>query len=225
MKHFLFGRPLPSERLEHERLNKKTTLAVLPSDAISSVAGGVMRCAMLALAIAACGGGSPETRFALATRPAQNLVGTWDAKLSLNRPYQLELHDPAAKGICGTVGFLENHYARGGSGPTDTSPHLGVYDLDLSLLGLNWLGDNPFPTAVATSADDYRAPAGVVSDSVAIVLNPGSQERIVLLGRYHVDGISGRWTAQSSRGTASGSFTLTPHVNARDQSPSCSEFH
>jgi amino acid transporter len=38
VKHFLFGRPLPSERLEHERLNKKTALAVLSSDAISSVA-------------------------------------------------------------------------------------------------------------------------------------------------------------------------------------------
>src|SRR2546423_6322316 len=38
LKHFLFGRPLPSERLEHERLNKKPALAVLSSDAISSVA-------------------------------------------------------------------------------------------------------------------------------------------------------------------------------------------
>ena len=34
----MFGRPLPSERLEGERLNKKTALAVLSSDAISSVA-------------------------------------------------------------------------------------------------------------------------------------------------------------------------------------------
>src|SRR3954468_5222850 len=38
IKQVLFGRPLPSERLEHERLNKKTALAVLSSDAISSVA-------------------------------------------------------------------------------------------------------------------------------------------------------------------------------------------
>src|SRR5206468_3196409 len=38
LKHVLFGRPLPSERLEQERLNKKTALAVLSSDAISSVA-------------------------------------------------------------------------------------------------------------------------------------------------------------------------------------------
>src|SRR5436190_4696167 len=38
VKRILVGRPLPSERLEHERLNKKTALAVLSSDAISSVA-------------------------------------------------------------------------------------------------------------------------------------------------------------------------------------------
>jgi amino acid transporter len=37
-KQVLFGRPLPSERLEEERLDKKTALAVLSSDAISSVA-------------------------------------------------------------------------------------------------------------------------------------------------------------------------------------------
>jgi amino acid transporter len=38
LKRVFFGRPLPSDRLEHERLNKKTALAVLSSDAISSVA-------------------------------------------------------------------------------------------------------------------------------------------------------------------------------------------
>ncbi|MDE3127373.1 MAG: APC family permease [Gemmatimonadota bacterium] len=37
-KRLLVGRPLPSDRLEHERLDKKTALAVLSSDAISSVA-------------------------------------------------------------------------------------------------------------------------------------------------------------------------------------------
>ena len=38
VKRLLFGRPLASERLEHERLDRKTALAVLSSDAISSVA-------------------------------------------------------------------------------------------------------------------------------------------------------------------------------------------
>src|ERR1041385_6587390 len=37
-KRVLFGRPLASDRLDHERLSKKTALAVLSSDAISSVA-------------------------------------------------------------------------------------------------------------------------------------------------------------------------------------------
>jgi len=37
-KRLLFGRPLSSDRLENELLNKKTALAVLSSDAISSVA-------------------------------------------------------------------------------------------------------------------------------------------------------------------------------------------
>jgi amino acid transporter len=37
-KRILFGQPLASDRLEDERLNKKTALAVLSSDAISSVA-------------------------------------------------------------------------------------------------------------------------------------------------------------------------------------------
>src|ERR1043166_3084435 len=37
-KRVLFGHPLASDRLEHQRLNKKIALAVLSSDAISSVA-------------------------------------------------------------------------------------------------------------------------------------------------------------------------------------------
>src|SRR6476646_4948757 len=38
LKRLMFGRPLASDRLDHERLNKRTALAVLSSDAISSVA-------------------------------------------------------------------------------------------------------------------------------------------------------------------------------------------
>jgi len=178
----------------------------------------VRRTLVLALALAACEGGAPGKRLALETQSSQSLVGAWDATLSLTRPYQLELHEPATKRICGTIGFVENHYA---TAVTDNSPHVGVYDLNLRLLGLDWLDDSSFPTAVATLVDDFRAAANRVSDSVAIVLNPGSAERIVLLGRYDADGIRGQWTAQSSRGAASGSFSLTPHLNTRDPSPRC----
>jgi hypothetical protein len=171
---------------------------------------------VLTLALAACEGGAK--RLALETRPGQSLVGAWDAQLSLTRPYQLELHEPTTRRICGTIGFVQNHYAMA---ETDNSPQVGVYDLDLALLGLNWRDDNSFPAAVATAVEDFRARRGLVNDSVAIVLNPGSAERIVLLGRYNVDGIRGLWTAQSSRGTASGTFSLTPHSSARDRSQRC----
>jgi amino acid transporter len=50
VKRLLFGRPLPSERLEHEQLPKTTALAVLASDAISSVAYATEQI-LLALAI------------------------------------------------------------------------------------------------------------------------------------------------------------------------------
>jgi hypothetical protein len=177
---------------------------------------------VIAFAIVACSGGAAERRFALDTH-AQSLVGAWDAKLSLKQPYQLEAHDPAAKGICGTIGFVENRY--GGARPdlVGNPPHVGVYDMDLSLLGLDWQGEKSFPTAVASAFDGYRGRQRRGPDSVRIVLNPGSQERIVLRGQYDVAGISGVWTAQSSRGTASGSFLLTQHVNARAESRSCSE--
>jgi hypothetical protein len=175
-----------------------------------------MRCTLaLVIALTACGGSNTEKRLALDTHSGQNLVGAWDAQLLLSRSYQLELHEPTTKRICGTIGFVENHYARA---LTDGSPHVGVYDLDLAQFGLNWRDDDSFPSAIATRVDDLRRPRSLVGDSVAIVLNPGSSERIVLLGRYDVAGINGRWTAQSSRGSASGFFALTPHVAARDPS-------
>jgi hypothetical protein len=180
---------------------------------------------ILALAVVACSGGTPEKRFALESRPPQYLLGAWDAELSLEQSYQIGPREPAGKVICGTVGFVENHHPRSGSDELDESAHVGVYDLDLAQLGLGWLAENSYPIAIATSVDDYRAVINAPSDSVAVVLNPGSQERIVLLGRYSVDGIRGHWTAQSSRGTASGSFSLTPHANARSESPGCSELH
>jgi amino acid transporter len=50
LKRLLFGRPLATHRLEHERLDKKSALAVLSSDAISSVAYATEQ-TLLALAI------------------------------------------------------------------------------------------------------------------------------------------------------------------------------
>lgn len=152
---------------------------------------------------------------------ANNLVGLWDAALSLAHPYPLEPDSPTARSVCGTLGFVDNHGRIDGG--TESEPlQIGVYDLALTRIGLEWRGEPAFPVAVASGGaapdSSSRAEAG---DSVRIVLNPGSDERIVLLGRYDARRIEGEWTAQSARGTASGAFSLRPHSIRRDASQRC----
>ena len=168
----------------------------------------------LAFALLACNSSPRETQT-ITEASGGSLTGAWDAKLSLTHPYPLGFGAPASRRVCGTIGFVENHRAD----LSDKTPSIGVYDLDLSRLGLNWLGDNSFPNAVASTPHAVDARADLSQqDSVTIVLNPGGSERIVLLGRRDIAGIDGDWVAQSARGTASGSFSLRPHVEVR---PNC----
>jgi hypothetical protein len=166
------------------------------------------------LAAVACGR-SPESSRAYENSLSRNLVGAWDASLSLAKPYPLGV-SPKTRRICGTIGFVENHQASDGS----TDDDRGVYDLDLARLGLGWLDVPSYPIAVATlnARGDNAASS---PDSVAIVLNPGSGERIVLSGRYDGGEINGKWTAQSARGTAMGVFLLSPHANGGERTRKC----
>lgn len=167
---------------------------------------------IVVLALAACRDSKPQGS-ASGNELSRSLVGAWDASLSLSKPYPLGLHEPTAQRICGTIAFAEDHHQVTAAGD-DSSLDRGVYDLNLSNLGLDWLDDPPFPIAVAKLSGE-RQKAGSSTDLLKIVLNPGSAERIVLLGRYDASGIDGRWTAQSARGTAAGSFSLTPHASRR----------
>ena len=60
LKQILFGRPLASDRLEHERLSKKTGLAVLSSDNISSVAYATEQTLIVLAVLGTAAGGLPE---------------------------------------------------------------------------------------------------------------------------------------------------------------------
>jgi hypothetical protein len=170
------------------------------------------RALLVTVAMVACSS-QPSTRHSGASQH-HDLVGTWDVSLSLTQPYPLGLGAPPARKICGTISFVENHEPDPGSN-SDSSQNLGVFDLDLSHLGLDWLPDGSLPTAVASiPADAISSPSS--HDSLTIVLNDGSHERIVLRGVYDVDGVRGDWSAQSARGTAIGEFLLTPRARARD---------
>jgi len=169
------------------------------------------RALVLFLAAIGCGGAPRGTRFADEPAAGKSLVGAWDARLSLTRPYSLGVSTPMSSRICGTIGFVDNH--RPGQ---DDATAVGVYDLDLARLGLGWMGEDTFPAALVSLPANADVSASRISgDSITIVLNPGSSERIVLLGRREAVGVDGEWFARSARGTASGSFSLRPHDSAR----------
>jgi len=170
----------------------------------------------LSVSLLACAGAENDASSPSDAAGDLSMIGAWDAQLSLQHAYPLGLRAPADHRICGTIGFVENHnHSRFSIGEM---PTLGVYDLDLARLGLDWLNDNSYPAAVASVVDRAGAERDrTPRDSITIVLNPGSQERIVLRGQASADGIDGDWTAQSARGTATGSFSLRPHDGNRSR--------
>jgi len=165
------------------------------------------------LAVLACASQEPPTN-ATANGAPEGMIGAWDVTLSLSHPYPIGLDEPKVRQICGTMGFVQNDHRA--QSDFDSAPNLGVYDLDLARLGLNWMNDASFPAALVTRFEPAQA-KGIAAraDSVRIILNPGSREQILLKGRHNVDGIDGVWVAQSARGTASGLFSLRPHDETR----------
>jgi hypothetical protein len=176
--------------------------------------------ALLIVLIACSEGRSANTRGE--DPAAGKLVGVWDATLKVGRPYPLQLQPSQVTTICGTIGLIENGTRSASAEDVASATQLGVYDLPLSQIGLEWNGKAAFPAVTASIAGSatYASPASG-SDSVRIVLNPGSEERIILSGRYEPGGIQGTWTAQSARGTANGSFSMRPHGRSQIQSERC----
>ena len=163
---------------------------------------------LLAVVALGCSGGSAAVLTDHAAGSNETLTGAWDVTLTLERPYPLGFSTPAARQVCGMIGFVDDIGVNGGHYDRDAD---GVYRIPLSLLGLDWLDDSKFPTAIARRSA-VKDSESRKADSVAIVLNPESQEHIELRGVYRTTGINGKWTAQSARGTASGQFTLQPHA-------------
>lgn len=182
-----------------------------------------MRRVLAALIIigTACGKGAATAR----TRDdlkARDLVGAWDATMRVERPYPLQFRPPELSEICGTIALVENREDKAAGGDLKAATQLGVYDLPLSRIGLEWKGVTDFPAAAVTTAiTPPRGSAAMSTDSVRFVLNPGSDERIVLSGLYEAARISGTWSAQSSRGTAAGSFSMRPHVGSGAAAEKC----
>ena len=162
--------------------------------------------------------GTPATVLSDRDRLANpELTGAWDLTLTLERPYPLGLSSPPARRVCGTIGFVDAGETRNSAIARESA---GVYHVALDQLGLDWLDDTRFPSAIARQPE-FGDGEPTSNDSVAITLNPGSKERIELLGVYRGSQIGGNWNAQSARGTASGIFILRPHMAGAARRAAC----
>lgn len=133
------------------------------------------------------------------------LIGAWDVEMRLGASYALAPHPPSAQVICGTMGFVHGAEVAGAGQPHPIL--IGVYDLPLGRLGLNWEESERFPVANGYVRPTHGAKSQWI-DSIDVFLNPESSERIKLSGRRVGDAIVGRWSAESARGYASGSFQM-----------------
>lgn len=138
---------------------------------------------------------------------ADNLVGSWDARFTLDHEFLATTTHGAA--IFGTLLLT-----RLKSGPRNfqdiPSPsYYGLYDLDFSPYGFDSRRDGAVPTVVAA-----RLPAqGHPGDSVLIVLDPERRGVTLLIrGDLHDDRVTGKWvteTASRSGIAVSGEVLMT----------------
>jgi hypothetical protein len=172
---------------------------------------------LLPIVILVAGCQPPDTGRAaeLESFPARRLVGIWDVSLHLATPFPLANAAPSARDVTGTLAVVENHFGEAVFGQMARPLHYGSYDLNLTAFGLDPSEASEVPTAIARAREvPISLPSGsvVLVDSVEIVLNPEHPEAgITLRGQFQRELVIGSWSAPSRHGTASGSFTLSPH--------------
>lgn len=159
---------------------------------------------------------SRQRRAALETTPARRLVGVWDATLWLDRPIApgTDPRNPP-RHVVGSMAFLEDHVGSVSSEELRGSTHVGVYDIDFRPVGFQPRGPDGFPDMIARTVarptGQSTAGAAAPSDSVSIVLDPGSSRfPLRLQGMMTADSISGTWTAGQALG-GGGHFSLHRH--------------
>ena len=174
-------------------------------------------CSVLPIVMLAPGCQPPDTGRAaeLESFPARRLVGIWDVSLHLATPFPLANAAPRTFDVTGTLALVENHYGEAVFGQKARPLHYGSYDLNLTAFGLDPSEASDVPIAIAQAREvpiSLSSGSQVLVDSVEIVLNPEHLEAgITLHGQFQSELVIGTWSAPSRHGTASGSFTMSPH--------------
>jgi hypothetical protein len=153
------------------------------------------------LAVGACSRDDAAERARLLhTQAARRLVGTWDATFVADaRPGAT--HSASVRGM---LAFTTDVHGPSFTAEMRGITHEGTYDLDFSPAGFTTgVADAP-ATAVA------RVVPGVGSDSLQVVLSPGTERFAVrMVGMLAWDSAFGTWNAYSrGAGGGSGRFVM-----------------
>jgi hypothetical protein len=163
---------------------------------------------VLLVAVPDCTRLDRDRERALASPPAQRLVGVWDASFRLDRQLRIRGSTEAAPTVRGVIALIENHFGQGRFGSIGTPLHYGVYDVDFTPYGFALLDAGGVPAAAARTAAAQNSDA----DSVVILLNPDENGlSMSLTGAMKGDQISGVWLLENrSRNgfSAGGRFSM-----------------
>jgi hypothetical protein len=153
--------------------------------------------ALITAAAVACGEAHANRAADLATSPARRLVGVWDVAFYVDHPVQLASWS-SRRDVRGTVALIENHVPGASFRELPTALHYGVYDVDFAAIGFDPREGGRVPTAVGR-AD---------SDSVDIVLTPGSDRSVFMRGRFSDDSVTGVWSVAARAFGGGGRFVM-----------------
>jgi hypothetical protein len=152
----------------------------------------------------ACGTDAGQRSRALDAAAARRLIGAWDVTLWLDRPITMASSPRVLPfRVSGTMAFVEDHYEQPSFPQLKAPTHSGVYDIDLSALGLPAPGEDA-PAAIARAASNGDGQR----DSVVMVINPGrSGPALLFRGAFDADSVVGVWISESLLG-GGGRFVL-----------------
>jgi len=136
----------------------------------------------------------------LASPAARRLNGSWQVSFTLDRNATVTRNVQDTSQVTGSLAFAEDNHGVVSADELASPTHDGVYDIDFSRFGFSTRTSGSFPGVIARVAVVGNRVGRPGSDSVSIILSPGSQLLTVrMTGRIAGDSIVGGWTASGYR--------------------------
>ena len=155
-----------------------------------------------------------ERDLVLQSPAVRRLVGAWDVSFTTD-PHASLRAPPTTRVLTGTLAFTVDRYGRTETAELSGITNEGTYDIDFQPFGWTTRAADAPAVAVARVDTPLRLAGDAGSDSLVVVLSPGSERLVVVMsGTFSGDSASGIWSAYSYRaGGGTGRFVMRRHAN------------